>query len=104
MNNRPGIGALLLLSLISTSLAAQSPDTATLATVVVSATQAPTNREQLPQAVSIITGDELRARGLTRVSDALRSVPGAVVVQNGSTGSVNTMFLRGGESLHASRR
>ena len=100
MDNRPGIAALLFLSLVSSSLAAQSQDTATLPTVVVSATQAPATREQLPQAVTIIMGAELRARGLTRVSDALRSVPGAVVVQNGSIGSVNTMFMRGGESRY----
>jgi vitamin B12 transporter len=48
----------------------------------------------------VITGEELRARGITRVSDALKSVPGATLVQNGSTGSVNTLFLRGGESRY----
>ena len=52
------------------------------------------------QPVTVITGEELRARGITRVSDALRSVPGATLVQNGSVGSVNSLFLRGGESRY----
>ena len=78
----------------------QSADTTTLGTVVISATKTPASRVSLTQPVTVITGEELRARGITRVSDALRSVPGAAVVQNGSTGSVNTLFLRGGESRY----
>lgn len=79
---------------------AQAADTTRLSTVVVSATKTPSKRASLTQAVTVITGEELRARGISRVSDALRAVPGAVIVQNGSTGSVNTLFLRGGESRY----
>ena len=79
---------------------AQSPDTTTLGLVVISATKAPASRVSLTQPVTVITGEELRARGITRVSDALRTVPGATLVQNGSVGSVNTLFLRGGESRY----
>jgi vitamin B12 transporter len=79
---------------------AQSPDTTTLGLVVISATKAPASRGSLTQPVTVITGEELRVRGITRVSDALRLVPGAALVQNGSTGSVNTLFLRGGESRY----
>jgi vitamin B12 transporter len=82
------------------SLNAQSPDTTTLGLVVISASKAPSSRVSLTQPVTVISGEELRARGITRVSDALRSVPGATLVQNGSTGSVNTLFLRGGESRY----
>ena len=64
------------------------------------ATKSPTDAGKLSQSVTVISGEDLRARGVARVSDALRSVPGAAVVQNGSTGSVNTMFLRGGESRY----
>ena len=48
--------------------------------------------------VTVITGDDLRARGVRFVQDALREVPGAAVVQGGSFGGVTSLFLRGGES------
>src|SRR5678815_1717002 len=84
----------------STFAAAQSPDTATLSAVVISATKSPASRISLTQPVTVITGAQLRSRGITRVTDALRTVPGAILVENGSTGSVNSMFLRGGESRY----
>ena len=45
-----------------------------------------------------MAGDDLRARGIRFVQDALREVPGAMVVQSGSFGGVSSVFLRGGES------
>ncbi|MFQ5889533.1 MAG: TonB-dependent receptor plug domain-containing protein [Gemmatimonadota bacterium] len=48
--------------------------------------------------VTVITGEELRDRGIDHVLEALRAVPGAAVVQSGSFGSVTSLFLRGGES------
>jgi vitamin B12 transporter len=48
--------------------------------------------------VTIIQGDDLRARGVRFVQDALREVPGAMVVQGGSYGGLGSLFLRGGES------
>jgi vitamin B12 transporter len=90
----------ILLLAAANAAAAQSPDTTTLGMVVISASKAPSARGSLTQPVTVITGEELRARGITRVSDALKSVPGATLVQNGSTGSVNTLFLRGGESRY----
>lgn len=81
-------------------LNAQAPDTAMLTAVIISATKTPALRSSLTQAVTVISGDELRVRGISRVSDALRGVPGAAIVQNGSTGSVTTLFLRGGESRY----
>ena len=84
----------------ASSAAAQTSDTTTLGTVVVSATKTPASRLSLTQATTVITGDDLRARGVTRVSDALREVPGASVVQNGSFGSVSSLFIRGGESRY----
>jgi vitamin B12 transporter len=95
------ITCLALLIITTSRLSAQAQDTATsIGTVVVTATKSPVEKAALSQPVTTISGDDLRARGVARVSDALRSVPGAAVVQNGSTGSVNTMFLRGGESRY----
>ena len=82
------------------ALHAQAPDTATLTAMIISATKTPVSRTTLTQAVTVLSGEELRARGITRVSDALRSVPGASLVQNGPNGSVTTLFLRGGESRY----
>lgn len=99
--NLPSILASLpLIALLPLPLFAQALDTATLTTIVVSATKAPAPRETLAQAVTIISGEDLRRRGVTRVSEALREVPGAMVVQSGSYGAVTSLFLRGGESRY----
>ena len=74
--------------------------TAVLDTVVVSATKGPSTRARSPQPVSVITGVELRATGVTRLADALRQIPSATVVASGSVGSVSSLFLRGGESRY----
>jgi len=81
-------------------VSAQDRDTDTLGTVIISASKTPIARSELSQAVTVISGEDLRARGVARVTDALQLVPGALVAQNGSTGSVSTLFLRGGESRY----
>ncbi|MFN2571115.1 MAG: TonB-dependent receptor plug domain-containing protein, partial [Gemmatimonadales bacterium] len=65
-----------------------------------SASKIPRPAATLSQAVTVISGDDLRARGVTRVSDALREVPGATLVQSGSYGAITSLFLRGGESRY----
>ena len=95
------IGTTLFLSVSAVSVAgAQLSDTTTLSAMVISATKTPSSRVSLTQAVTVVTGEELRARGITRVSDVLRVIPGAIVAQNGSVGSVSSLFLRGGESRY----
>ena len=88
----------LLLGAAST-LAAQEPaDTAGLADIVVTSTAAPLRSDAIASAVTILDGEDLRARGVRFVHDALREVPGLVVVQTGSFGAVTSLFARGGES------
>ena len=87
-------------TLTASTVVAQAPDTATLTPIVVSATKGPAARETLTQAVTVLSGEDLRRRGITRVSEALREVPGATLVQNGSYGAVTSLFLRGGESRY----
>ena len=82
------------------SAIAQEKDTTHLGTVVVSASKVPRPASTLTQPVTVLLGEDLRARGVTRVSDALREVPGAMLVQNGSYGAVTSLFLRGGESRY----
>ena len=87
-----------VLVLVGVSSAQIPADTATLAPVTVTATRLPVTRGRTPAAITVITGDELCARGITRLADALRDVPGASVVQSGSFGAQTGIFLRGGES------
>jgi len=72
-------------------------DTTRLADLVVTATRAPSDAP-LAAATTVLRGDDLRARGVRLVQDALREVPGVALVQNGSYGAVTSLFLRGGES------
>jgi vitamin B12 transporter len=91
---------LVALSLMRNSANGQETDTTRLRTVVVSASKVPRPASTLTQAVTVLSGENLRARGVTRVSDALREVPGAMLVQSGSYGAVTSLFLRGGESRY----
>src|SRR5258705_7395104 len=100
----------LLVSLACVLAAVQGPtaggqahDTAQLRTVVVSATKVPRPAATLSQAVTALSGDDLRARGVVRVSDALREVPGASLVQSGSYGAITSLFLRGGGNPHTQK-
>jgi vitamin B12 transporter len=79
-------------------LGQDAPDTTQLRDLVVTATGAPTPADAVVSSVTTIEGEELRARGLRFVQDALRGVPSAMVVQGGSYGGVSSVFLRGGES------
>ncbi len=91
--------AATLLVLGPAALAAQQPDdTVRLREIVVTATRLPTPLAATTQAVTVISGDDLRAHGIRTVADALRTVPGADVVETGPPGGATSLFLRGGES------
>jgi vitamin B12 transporter len=79
---------------------APAPDSAVyrIAGLVVTGTSVPREASDMGAHVTVLQGDELRARGVTRVADALREVAGVGVVQSGSFGAVTSMFMRGGES------
>jgi vitamin B12 transporter len=79
---------------------AQDTTIVQLDTVLVSASKAPPGGAPVAQAVTVITGSELRATGITRVSEALRHVPGAAITGSGAVGAVTALFLRGGESRY----
>ncbi len=89
-----------LLASLATSggLAAQGPDTVMLNPVVVTATRVPVPVDAVASAVTVVTGRELELRGIRTVAEALRTVPGAAVVETGSFGGQTSLFLRGGES------
>jgi vitamin B12 transporter len=102
---RRSSAAVLLLAGVLASAGSATPltaqeatDTVRLRDIVVTATRLPTPRDAVPAAVTVITGDELRLRGIRLISDALRTVPGAALAQSGSAGGITSLFLRGGES------
>jgi outer membrane receptor protein involved in Fe transport len=64
------IALLFLATTIRNTALAQEKDTTKLRTVVVSASKVPRPASTLTQAVTVLLGDDLRARGVTRVSDA----------------------------------
>ena len=91
--------SILACAALASAAQGQEPrDTVTLAPVTVTATRVPVDARATPASVTVISGEELRARGITRLADALRDVPGASVVQSGSFGAQTGFFLRGGES------
>ena len=83
------------------ALSAQGPDTIQLPPIVVTATRVPTAVDGVPAAVTVLSGDRLRAQGIRTIAEALRTVPGAQVVETGSFGGQTSLFLRGGESDYA---
>jgi vitamin B12 transporter len=92
-----GLAVALIVSVRSVALA-QVRDTARVQDLVVTATRLPTPASDVPAGTTVISGDDLRERGVHFVVDALRDVPGMTIVQTGSYGAVTSLFLRGGES------
>ena len=76
----------------------QSPDTAALSPVVVTATKVPTPAAASTAATTVITGTELRARGAVTLLEALRGTPGVALGTTSGPGSQTSIFLRGGNS------
>lgn len=66
--------------------------------LVVTASPTPRSAAAVARWVTVLDADSLRARGIVRVADALREVPGLSVVQGGSFGATTSVFMRGGES------
>ena len=89
----------LALLVLPVALAGQAPtDTVELSPVVVTATRIPTPAADLPVAVTVISGAQVRQQGIRSVAEALRAVPGANVVTTNAYGSQTSLFLRGGQS------
>ncbi len=100
MKIQTALGLFACSALVPATGIAQARDSVNLPNIVVSATKTPSDKSKLGVPVTVISGAELRAKGITRVVDALRETPGISIVQNGSVGSVSSIFLRGGESRY----
>ena len=92
--------ALAVLALALPLRAQQVPDTARVRPVIVTATRAPLSVDRVPASVTVVTGAELRAQGITHLTDALRGVPGVTIAQSGSYGAPATLFVRGGQGSY----
>ncbi len=92
------VGLFTIPLLIGTPLGAQQDSVTTLPDIVITANRRPVHRDEVTSRITVITGDELRARGVRQIVDALRGVAGLTVVQTGAFGGTASLFLRGGES------
>ena len=90
----------LTLTLAQSAAAQVATDTARIEPVVVTATRNPLAIGDLPASVTVLQGADLRARGVTSVTDALREVPGVAVARSGSFQGVTSVFTRGGQSSY----
>lgn len=66
--------------------------------VVVSATKTPVPLSQVTSAAEVITGEELEAKKIKTVVEALRLSQGTAVFSNGGPGTVSSVRIRGGSS------
>lgn len=67
-------------------------------TVIVTATRTEAPIGQTGVSATTFSGEEIQRRQVPLVSELLRSVPGASVLQTGGPGGVTGLFVRGGES------
>jgi outer membrane cobalamin receptor len=66
--------------------------------LTVTASQVDTPLSMLGDSITVLSREELDARQVTTLGDALRLVPGFAVARNGGPGTVTSVFPRGGES------
>ena len=67
-------------------------------TLVVTSAQVDQPLSRTPDSVTVISGEDLRARQVSSLGAALGTVPGLTVVPNGGPANLTSLFTRGGES------
>lgn len=92
--------AALAASAVARAETAQPAPAAALPPVVVTATRTPTPLDRIASAMTVITGEEIERNQYRNLADALKSVPGLNVVQNGGIGKTTSVFMRGTNSNH----
>ncbi len=91
--------AAAILSLPATAGAQDDPFTF-LGRLILAAGLTAAPEAALPRAVSVVTGEELRQRGIDQAADALRALPGVAVNRTGGPGGLTQLRLRGTEGRH----
>ncbi|SHF53288.1 vitamin B12 transporter [Loktanella atrilutea] len=84
--------------LTTTLSQARAQDAFVLDEIIVTGGLSPIAAGSLPRASSIVTGDEIAARGIATVQDALRTLPGVAVTGSGPT--YTQVRIRGAEASH----
>jgi vitamin B12 transporter len=96
-------GALVAAALTSLALATHAqaqPEAQMLPDTVVSANRVEVPSSQVGSSVTVITGEEMQARQIRVVADALRDVPGVSVNRTGPRGLFTQVRIRGNEGNH----
>ncbi len=75
-----------------------SPDVHVLDPVVVSATKTPVPLRQVTSAVEVVTEEDLRQRQVKTLLEAFRLTQSTAVLQNGGSGGIANVRMRGGTS------
>ncbi len=83
------------------ALAAQEDEPLVLEEILVSGGRTPIGVDEIGRAYTVLTREQLEARGDRYVADALRSVPGVSVTRGGSTGGFTEVRIRGAEANQA---
>ena len=68
--------------------------------VVVTATKVPTSEREIGSSVTVITEEEIKAKGYTAVKEVLKGSLGLDVVSAGGPGAQTSVFLRGANGYH----
>ncbi len=90
----------LMAGVMSLAQAADPTPVTTLDTLTVTATRLETPWRDLASSLTALTAEDLRARQIYTVADALRVVPGLDTVRLGPLGQQASVFLRGANSNH----
>jgi outer membrane cobalamin receptor len=66
--------------------------------ITVTATRIPESLTVTPPAISVVTAQEIKARGATTVAEAIKIVPGVSISDYGPPGALQTVSIRGSTS------
>ena len=87
-------------ALLSLCCAAVNAAGASDESVVITATRLPTPELEIASSVTVVTADDIAARQERTFSELLRDIPGLNVVQEGGSGGLTSVFMRGTNSNH----
>jgi vitamin B12 transporter len=79
---------------------AEEDEAVELEEVVVTATKVPTSEREIGSSMTVITEEEIKAKGYTTAKDVLKGTLGLDVISNGGPGAQTSVFLRGANSYH----
>jgi vitamin B12 transporter len=92
---------LLALALPAAAQEADSLGMVHVPAIVVTVSRIETPTEEVANAITVVTREEIERRQLRTVEEALRTVPGVSLVRSGGPGGTTTVFVRGASSEHA---